>query len=547
MVGCEYYSCADYHKLELNNNLNILHNNLNGLETKFDQLYNFLCNSPTEPEVIAITETSQANSNENFINKITLAGYSLFSTPTKTLKGGTSIYAKSNLKPIERTDLKILHDHFEAIWIEICNKNSKNVIFGSIYRHPHDNIDTYNSFIEYMEPLIINLIKEDKEIYICGDFNSDLLKIDKSNNYKRFYDLMSSYGFFPNILLPTRVTENSATIIDNIFSNINNPIISGNIITDFSDHYTQFISVQRHKMDLKSVTIYKRDYSKFSEDSFRDDISIQDFTNNYDDVNDQFRDFYFKLEGCVDRHAPLKKLTPKQVKLNLKPWISTELNKMIKIKNKLFYRKKRQPNNEETRRLYNLFRNRVNRELKKSKKDYYQQYFEDNSKNSKKIWEGIKSIININKQKSLSINQLKIDDELIDNPNEIVESLNSFFVNVGPNTEKDIPTNPIIKPNKYLRNKNQENFIIAHTSSEEILEIINQLESKSTGPQSIPVDLLKLIPDLILVPLCKIINNSFLSGVFPDALKISKVIPIHKGGSTQDLNNYRPISLFSIF
>ena len=381
-----------------------------------------------------------------------------------------------------------------------------------------------------MEPLIVNLIKEDKEIYICGDFNSDLLKIDKSNNYKRFCDLMSSYGFFPNILLPTRVTENSATIIDNIFSNINNPIISGNIITDFSDHYTQFISVQRHKMDLKSVTIYKRDYSKFSEDSFRDDISIQDFTNNYDDVNDQFRDFYFKLEGCVDRHAPLKKLTPKQVKLNLKPWISTELNKMIKIKNKLFYRKKRQPNNEETRRLYNLFRNRVNRELKKSKKDYYQQYFEDNSKNSKKIWEGIKSIININKQKSLSINQLKIDDELIDNPNEIVESLNSFFVNVGPNTEKDIPTNPIIKPNKYLRNKNQENFIIAHTSSEEILEIINQLESKSTGPQSIPVDLLKLIPDLILVPLCKIINNSFLSGVFPDALKISKVIPIHKGG-----------------
>ena len=81
-----------------------------------------------------------------------------------------------------------------------------------------------------------------------------------------------------------------------------------------------------------------------------------------------------------------------------------------------------------------------------------------------------------------------------------------------------------------MRNKNQENFIIAHTSSEEILEIINQLESKSTGPQSIPVDLLKLIPDLILVPLCKIINNSFSSGVFPDALKISKVIPIHKGG-----------------
>ena len=56
---------------------------------------------------------------------------------------------------------------------------------------------------------------------------------------------------------------------------------------------------------------------------------------------------------------------------------------------------------------------------------------------------------------------------------------------------------------------------------------------------------MKLIPDLILVPLCKIINNSFQSGVFPNALKICKVIP--KGGSTEELNNYRPISLLSIF
>ena len=57
-------------------------------------------------------------------------------------------------------------------------------------------------------------------------------------------------------------------------------------------------------------------------------------------------------------------LTPKEVKLKHKPWITDDINKMIKIKNKLFQRKKRQPNNLEIKRLYNLFRNRVNRELK---------------------------------------------------------------------------------------------------------------------------------------------------------------------------------------
>ena len=58
--------------------------------------------------------------------------------------------------------------------------------------------------------------------------------------------------------------------------------------------------------------------------------------------------------------------------------------------------------------------------------------------------------------------------------------------------------------------------------------------------------MLKLVADIIVVPLCRIINLSFSVGVFPDALKISKVIPLHKGGSTQDLNNFRPISLLFI-
>ena len=49
------------------------------------------------------------------------------------------------------------------------------------------------------------------------------------------------------------------------------------------------------------------------------------------------------------------------------------------------------------------------------------------------------------------------------------------------------------------------------------------------------------------MPLAYIINRSFSTGVFPKLLKIVKVIPIHKGRSTQDVTNYRPISLLSIF
>ena len=105
--------------------------------------------------------------------------------------------------------------------------------------------------------------------------------------------------------------------------------------------------------------------------------------------------------------------------------------------------------------------------------DHYAQFVYNN--NIKKTREGIRSIININKSKMSSVSQIKVKDKII---NKVVEALNNFFVNVGPNTEKNIPSNPKIKPERYLTYRNQLNFIIAHMTTEEVLEIINRLENK---------------------------------------------------------------------
>ena len=125
--------------------------------------------------------------------------------------------------------------------------------------------------------------------------------------------------------------------------------------------------------------------------------------------------------------------------------------------------------------------------------------------------------------------------------------MNKFFVNVGPETEKKVPKVPNASPEKFLKNRNQFELIIAHISEEEVLNIIKALPNKSSGPTSIPLRLLHDVSDLIITPLCHIINLSFTTGIFPDILKVTKVVAIHKGGSTQELNNFRPISLLSIF
>ena len=54
--------------------------------------------------------------------------------------------------------------------------------------------------------------------YVCGDYNTDLLKVTKNNHYCEHFDEIISQGFIPKITLPTRISEHSGTLIDNIFT-----------------------------------------------------------------------------------------------------------------------------------------------------------------------------------------------------------------------------------------------------------------------------------------------------------------------------------------
>ena len=209
--------------------------------------------------------------------------------------------------------------------------------------------------------------------------------------------------------------------------------------------------------------------------------------------------------------------------------------------------KKREPNNERVSNAYKRMRNKVKNEIFKSKRKFHKSYFEEHNNNVKKTWEGIRKLVNVKKTTDFSISQLDVKGKIVDDPVSIANNFNNFFANVGPTTEQSVPKVPHISPSFYLKNRVQFDFLITHISEQDILDIISALPIKSTGPASIPIKLLKIVADLIVVPLCRIINLSFSTGIFPDILKVAKVIVLHKGGSTQEVNNYRPIKLLSIF
>ena len=196
------------------------------------------CLTQSKMDIIAITETSQKN-NENFIINITIDGYATYYTPSNSNKGGTALHVNEKFNFIERKDLSAQNDDYESVWVAIKNKLSKNIVTGCIYRHPRYN---FKDFMHYLENYLIKLTKENKEIYLCGDFNIDLLKIEDNQNYQ-LYNILCSFGFLPKII----------------------------------QHFSQFLTIKREKMDYKNLSIFQRDYSKFLSQQFRDDVSIQNW------------------------------------------------------------------------------------------------------------------------------------------------------------------------------------------------------------------------------------------------------------------------------
>ena len=254
----------------------------------------------------------------------------------------------------------------------------------------------------------------------------------------------------------------------------------------------QFVSIDTSKIEYDKFKYYKRNYRNFSEESFLADITIQKWNNDFEDVNDSYNDFIFRLEGCVNRHAPIQKLDQKEQKRNQKPWITNEILKRIKHRNKLFAQRKSNPSDVSIKRIYVLFRNAINRDIKAAKKSYWASYFDQSKNDMKKTWKGIRQIVNIKNPSISNTNQINLNGTNLTDPTQIANAFNNFFVNVGPNTGRSIPIS-FKKPATYLKNRIPLDFIIAHTSDDEILKIILSLdESKFTGPSSIPVRLMGL-------------------------------------------------------
>ena len=101
---------------------------------------------------------------------------------------------------------------------------------------------------------------------------------------------------------------------------------------------------------------------------------------------------------------------------------------------------------------------------------------------------------------------------------------------------------------KYLPTRVMNSFFIERICNDDVgLEIRHLNPKKAPGPDCIGGKLIQLCPDIFSNNLTKIYNRAIQTGVYPHAMKLAQVIALYKKGARYDPNNYRPISLLSIF
>lgn len=219
--------------------------------------------------VIGLTETKRQVSRENILNN-NITGYNFISQPSLLSCGGVGFYVSENINYSIREDLSLISNDFETLWIEIPSADlHHNIICGVIYRHNNGKLNMEN-FINYLDTITDKINRSNKYCVMMGDFNINLLNAETHTATDDFLNNLGSQFFSPHILQPTRITDHSATLIDNIFFNsLAHHTISGNIIYDISDHLPNFlININRYSAMPKNFKLYRRDYSNFNKEQF---------------------------------------------------------------------------------------------------------------------------------------------------------------------------------------------------------------------------------------------------------------------------------------
>ena len=359
---------------------------------------------------------------------------------------------------------------------------------------------------------------------------------------------MYSFGRYPLITKPSRITDITAMLIDNIFTNeLQFQVKSGLLISDISDHLPVFaLCGNQFVCRCATASQHRRIINTSTTDKLMAELNQRTWPNVTDtlDVNLSYKNFVCEFQNLLNKHCPVKRVKNTENHYGNNPWLTNGLNHACKKKNRLYkmYLSCRILA-AETR--YKTYKNKLTSILRLSKKTYSSKLLVEHRNNIAETWKMLRTVIGKHLTNSSYPNHFIVEESKVDNKTEIANVFNNFFTTTGPDL-----ANNIIIPTKtsvyydYLISRNKKSMFLSPIDECEVISVVNGCKSKtSTDCDDIDFRLIKSVITSIVKPITHIFNLSFQTGTFPEKMKIAKVIPFFKSGSKHYFNNYRPISL----
>jgi hypothetical protein len=519
------------------NSLTVFHQNIQhfssrkmALEIVIDEL---------EPDILILSEHKL---NENEIKFVKVGKYSVADSYCRQTcgGGGVMILNKDTIQVSKITIPAIsnlcIDKEFECCMVA-CKYLELSFALLGLYRTPGN--DYVSSFLDKLDKVIGILLESYEYIVIAGDINIDVLVPSKA--FDNLSIILKQHNLYYLVNFPTRVTLNSQSAIDNILTNLPKNFLSiEGIITELSDHDAQQLTIHvKDRIDFKN-RILTKNCRKFTNENIANFISMLQHETWVDLFNAKVEDKYdVFFEIFIYYFNICFPVVKSRVKCSHKKWITSDLVKYKEDIIDLSYIV-RLTKDKGLKNLLKLKKKEYNAKLTYGKKMFVENKIKNSDNISKTTW----SLINNEIKKDKVTNEIRLmyNGKEYKEPKSVSEVFNYFFVNFVDN--KVIPNLSPYTPVNSSEVFGGRKFYAEPVSEEELEKIILSFPNKySAGFDEIPMPVIKQARMFLLKPLAHIINSSFVSGIFPSKLKISKIITIHKKGDRTNPSNYRPVSI----
>lgn len=475
--------------------------------------------------------------NEQSITNLYFENYELITYYTRKnkLRGGTLILAEKG-RQVTKIDCR---KYSKMDCFEVCGL--KDIVSNLHIFCCYQNNTKFDMFLERLELLLQNVFN--KKCIICGDFNVNMLEGIDNVNKSKFLSLLCSYNFRHLVNTITFKRNNIESCIDNVLTNLQEESIQNIEVhhNGHSDGHAALLTTIMTECDCEKkwieqvIFIERRSFSKKNKQKFRKNIleerwsqlGLNSFINTFKKLfNESFRKIKIKIN--------LKKTYTVK-------WITKGIKESSKFKRVLCTINKghTHPSVIKYRNTYLRLYRKV---MRCARLLTIQSEINEVGNSSKGIWQ----IVNRHtKNQGVRENKpliLKINNITIHDPKIISEIFSEKFDHGRDIIHQQLGTSlSLLHGNTKRVGKNMH---CRFTNENEIGKIVRGMKSKKTsGYDDVPITIIKENIDILAAPLAHFFNLCIQENVFPEQLKIAKILPVHKKNCTTDPHNYRPISL----